>query len=92
MSRIKSKPTQYTMKHKTTNSHRRRQSTDANNEMTQMMKLSNKYLKVAIIKMLKRVITNTSGQDGGVSRYTLPPCTTKRRTTTNLKTKNNQDC
>ena len=28
---------------------------------------------------------------GGVGRYTLPPCTTKRRMTTNLKTKNNQN-
>ena len=34
----------------------------------------------------------TFGQDGGVGRYTLPPHTTKRRTTTNLKTKNNQNC
>ena len=33
----------------------------------------------------------TSGQDGGVDRYTLPPHTTKRKTT-NLKTKNNQTC
>ena len=33
-----------------------------------------------------------SRQDGGVGRYTLPPRTTKRRTTTNLKTKNNQNC
>ena len=31
----------------------------------------------------------TSGQNGGIGRYTLPPRTTKRRTTTNLKTKNN---
>ena len=31
----------------------------------------------------------TSGQDGGINRYTLSPRTTKRRTT-NLKTKNNQ--
>lgn len=30
--------------------HTRRQSTDANNEMTQMLKLSNKYVKAAIIK------------------------------------------
>ena len=30
----------------------------------------------------------TSGQDGDVGRHTVPPCTTKRRTTTNLKTKN----
>ena len=34
----------------------------------------------------------TSCQDGGVGRYTLPPCTTKRRTITNLKTKHNQNC
>ena len=34
----------------------------------------------------------TSGQDGGVGRYTLTACTTKNRTTTNLKTKNNQNC
>ena len=33
----------------------------------------------------------TSGQDGGIGRYTLPPHTTKRRAT-NLKTKNNQNC
>ena len=33
-----------------------------------------------------------SGQDGGVGRHTVPPRTTKRRTTTNLKTKNNQNC
>ena len=33
----------------------------------------------------------TSGQNGGVGRYTVPPHTTKRRTTTNLKTKNNQN-
>ena len=33
----------------------------------------------------------TSSQDGGVGRYTWPPCTTKRRTTTHLKTKNNQN-
>ena len=33
----------------------------------------------------------TSGRDGGLDRYTVPPHTTKRRTT-NLKTKNNQNC
>ena len=27
-----------------------------------------------------------------LGRYTLPPCTTKRRTTTNLKTTPNQNC
>ena len=35
----------------------------------------------------------TYGQDGGIGRHTLPPCTTKRRTTTNLKTKKKpQNC
>ena len=34
----------------------------------------------------------TSGQDGGIGRDTVPPCATKRRTTTNLKTKTNQNC
>ena len=33
----------------------------------------------------------TSSQEGGIGRYTLPPHTTKR-TTTNLKTKTNQNC
>ena len=34
----------------------------------------------------------TSGQDGVIGRHTLPPCTTKTRTTTNLRTKTNQNC
>ena len=34
----------------------------------------------------------TSSQDGGIDRYTLPSHTSKRRTTTNSKTKNNQNC
>ena len=34
----------------------------------------------------------TSGQDRGIGRHTLPPHTTKKRTTTHLKTKNNQNC
>ena len=33
-----------------------------------------------------------SGQEGDVSSCTLPPRTTKRRTTKILKTKNNQNC
>ena len=33
----------------------------------------------------------TSSQDGGLGRHTVPLHTTKRRTTTNLKTKNNQN-
>ena len=45
------------------------------------------FLDLFHIKM-----SQTSGQDGDIGRYTVPPCTTKRRTTTNLKTKNNQNC
>ena len=33
-----------------------------------------------------------SGQDGGIGRNALLPCTTERRITTNLKTNNNQKC
>ena len=40
------------------------------------------YMYFTIIKKLR-----TSSQDGGIGRYALLPCTTKRRTTTNLKTK-----
>ena len=35
--------------------------------------------------------THTFSQDRGISRYTVPPCTTKRRTTTNFKTKHSQN-
>ena len=34
----------------------------------------------------------TSGQDGGMGRYTVPLHIPKISTTTNLKTKNNQNC
>ena len=37
-------------------------------------------------------IPNDSSQDGDIGRYTSLPCTTKRRITTKLKTKNNQKC
>ena len=39
-----------------------------------------------------KYINLTTGPGGGAGRYTVPPCTTKRRTTTNLKTKTNQNC
>ena len=42
------------------------------------------------ISIIKIFILPNSGQHGGVGRHTVPPCTTKRRTT-NLKTKNNQN-
>ena len=34
----------------------------------------------------------SSSQDGVIGRYAWLPSTPKRRTTTNLKTKNNQNC
>ena len=40
-----------------------------------------------IRQKLEKVKKETSDQDGGVSAYTVPPHTTKRRTETNLKTK-----
>ena len=42
--------------------------------------------------MCKKVNPQTSSQDGGIGRYTLHARITKRSTTTNLKTKNNQKC
>ena len=39
----------------------------------------------------KRVFRSSS-QDGGISRNTLLPCTTKRRKPSNLKRKNNKNC
>ena len=46
------------------------------------------WLMTKVIKLQKR----TSSQNGGIGRHTVPPRTTKRRTITNLKTKNNQNC
>ena len=42
-------------------------------------------------KVISKVHFRTSSQDGGVGRHTVPPHTNKRRTTTNLKTKNTQN-
>ena len=39
------------------------------------------------VQYYKNVNSWTSGQDGGLGRYTLSHHTTKRTTTTNLKTK-----
>ena len=44
------------------------------------------------VRIKTKTKKRTSGQYGGIGRYTLPPHTTKSRTTTNLKTKNNQNC
>ena len=65
--------------------------------------LSDSQFKTLVIRKLTELVefgpkldeknkNRTSSQDGGVGRYTLPPHKTKRRTTTNLKTKNNQNC
>ena len=48
----------------------------------------NFWIRLISLKNRKR---ETSSQDGGVGRYTLPPHTTKRRTTINLKAKINQN-
>ena len=37
-------------------------------------------------------LQNKDFEDGGIGGYAVSPHTTKRRTTTNLKTKNNQNC
>ena len=43
-------------------------------------------------KVFKKISwLRSSGHDRGVGRHTVPPCTTKRRITKNLKTKNNQN-
>ena len=44
-------------------------------------------LKVLWQKSSLKRIRGTSGQIGGIGRYTVPPHTAKRRTRTNLKTK-----
>ena len=55
--------------------------------LQQEMLLLGKYI---YIKKTKLMLRKTSGLDGGVGRHTVPPHTTKG-TTTNLKTKNNQN-
>ena len=39
----------------------------------------------------KELKKGSSSQDGGVGGHTVLPCTTRRRTTTNFKIKNNQN-
>ena len=39
--------------------------------------------------LFEKLMKEASGQHGVVDKHTVPPCTTKRRTTPNLKTKNN---
>ena len=59
-----------------------------------MLKAGGRYTGAhyAILFLFKYLKISISGQDRGVGRYTSLPCTTKRRTITNLKTKNNQNC
>ena len=45
--------------------------------------LSDRKFRVMIIRLLD----STSSQDKGIGRHALLPCTARRRTTTNLKTK-----
>ena len=47
------------------------------------------YFDVFTTFILKH--NSSSSQDGGIGRYALLPCTTKRRITTNLKTKSNKN-
>ena len=55
-------------------------------------------IRIGILKIsehfeqIRNLSTETSGQNGDVDRHTVPPGTTKRRTTANFKTKNNQNC
>ena len=42
---------------------------------------------VNLLKKIKDTRNRASSQGGGIGRYTVPPCTTRRRTTTNLKSK-----
>ena len=64
------------------------------------LKIINKYnyipetyiIFLTNVPSINSIKKSTSSHDGGIGRYTLPPCKTKRRTTTNLKTKNNQNC
>lgn len=57
MSTVQSKTTCHMKKQKTLKSSEQLQSTDANNETTRMLKLSNQCVK-ALIKMLQRATTN----------------------------------
>ena len=47
--------------------------------------------KILNEEQIQKIPDQTYSQDGDVCRHTVPPCTTKRRTTTHLKTKNNQN-
>ena len=50
---------------------------------------------IFLLKLVVGLLNNsfwTSGQDGGIGRHTLFPCTSIGRITTNLKIKNTQNC
>ena len=44
--------------------------------------LTKAFIRENYDRIKTNVKSETSGQDGGVGMYTLPPCTTNRRTTT----------
>ena len=57
------------------------------------MSVRNKGIQTHMSSMCREnVLKLLTGQDGVVGRHTVPPHTTKRRITTNLKTKNNHNC
>ena len=49
-------------------------------------------IKAQVKKNFLIIVVLACSQDGSIGRNTSLPCTTKRRKTTNLKTKNNQNC
>ena len=55
------------------------------------LQLSNEEIANLSDAEFKTLVIRTSGQDGGIGRHTVPPHTTKRRTTTIKKQKNNQN-
>lgn len=58
MSRIISNITNHIKNHEKQNFNKKRQSIDTNIEMNQMMRLSDKDLKVVIVKMILQTTTN----------------------------------
>ena len=65
--------------------------TDPNEAMTGVWLPISWYGKYIMLRALSKGY-RAPDQDGGTGKHILPPCTTKRRTTANLKTKNNPNC
>ena len=60
--------------------------------MWPLVKMSLRICSCTDMPRIWRKQPRSSGQDGDIGKNASLPCTTKRRTTTNLKTKNNQNC